>query len=156
AAQKLRRSLGESLASIDKYDAPVQDATTASLDALKSYSLALATRRRQGDVASVPFFRQAIEQDANFAIAHARLGTVYSNIGEAALAREEIAKAYAMRERVSEPERLYITAVHARAIEGSVGKTIETYQLWTATYPKDFVPRVNLAVAYGARKDYEK
>jgi len=156
AAQNLRRNLGESLSSIERYDAPVQGATTASLEALKSYSLALATRRQQGDAASVPFFRKAIEQDPNFALAHARLGTIYSNLGESALAREEISKAYAMRERVSEPERLYITAVHARSIEGSVAKTIEAYQLWTATYPKDYVPRVNLAVAYSARGDYEK
>jgi serine/threonine protein kinase/tetratricopeptide (TPR) repeat protein len=156
AAGKLRRNLGESLASIEKYDAPIQGATTSSLEALKSYSLAVATRRRQGDAASVAFFRQAIEQDPNFALAHARLGTVYSNLGESTLAREEITTAYAMRDRVSEPERLYITAVHARAIEGSVARTIEVYQLWTATYPKDFVPHVNLAVAYSSRGDYEK
>jgi tetratricopeptide (TPR) repeat protein len=81
---------------------------------------------------------------------------VYSNLSESALAREEISKAYALRDRVSEPERLYITAVHARSIEGSVAKTIEAYQLWIATYPKDYVPRVNIAVAYGARGEYEK
>ena len=95
AAEGLRRGLGESLASIGKYDAPIHDATTGSLDALKSYSLAMSTRRRQGDAASLPFFKKAIEQDGNFALAHARLSTVYGNLGESVLAREHILKAYA-------------------------------------------------------------
>src|SRR5262245_58275520 len=82
AVDQLRRGLGESLASIEKYDAPIQGATTASLDALKSYSLGMSTRRRQGDAASLPFFKKAVEQDPEFALAHARLSTVYSNMGE--------------------------------------------------------------------------
>jgi tetratricopeptide (TPR) repeat protein len=156
AAGQLRRNLGESLASIGKYDAPIQDATTASLDALKSYSVGMANRRRQGDAASMPFFRKAIEQDPNFALAHARLSTVYGNLGESSIARDEITKAYAMRDRVSEPERLYITARYATIVEGSTQKTIETYTIWTQTYPNDFVPHSNLAGAYEQRGDHEK
>jgi eukaryotic-like serine/threonine-protein kinase len=156
AAEGLRRGLGESLASIGKYDAPIQDATTSSLDALKSYSLAMSTRRRQGDAASLPFFKKAIEQDGNFALAHARLSTVYSNLGESVLAREHILKAYALKDRVSEPERLYITARYYTTAENSVQKTIETYQIWTQTYPNDFVPRANLAVAFRSRGEYER
>ena len=127
AAGQLRRNLEESLASIGKYDAPIQDATTASLDALKSYSVGMTSRRREGDAAALPFFRKAIEQDPNFALAHARLSTVYGNLGEQPASRQEITKAYALRDRVSEPERLYITARYATTVEGSTQKTIETY-----------------------------
>jgi tetratricopeptide (TPR) repeat protein len=156
AAEQLRRGLGESLASIGKYDAPVENATTGSLDALKSYSLGLVARRRQGDAGALPLFRKAIEQDADFALAHARLSTAYSNLGERELAREHISRAYALREKVSEPERLYITARYYTTVQGSVQKTIDTYQIWTQTYPKDFVPRVNLAVAYENRGEFDK
>jgi len=156
AVEELRGKLGESLASIGKYDAPIQDATTPSLEALKSYSVGMATRRRDGDAASLPFFRKAIEQDENFALAHARLSTVYGNLNEAALSRDEIAKAYALRDRVSEPERLYITARYATVIEGSTQKTIDTYRVWIQTYPNDFVSHANLAGAYEQRGDTEK
>src|SRR5206468_8793314 len=90
AVGRLRRRLGESLASMEKYDAPIQGATTASLDALKSYSLALSTRRRQGDAPAVPLLRRAIEQDPDFALAHARLSTIYGNLGENERSRDEI------------------------------------------------------------------
>jgi Flp pilus assembly protein TadD len=116
----------------------------------------MATRRREGDAASMPFFRKAIEQDPNFALAHARLSTVYGNLGESSVARDEIGKAYALRDRVSEPERLYISARYATIVEGSTQKTIETYLVWTQTYPNDFVPHSNLAGAYEQRGDHEK
>ena len=156
AAGQLRRNLGESLASIGKYDAPIQEATTASLDALKSYSVGMATRRREGDGASMPFFRKAIEQDPNFALAHARLSTVYANLGENSASRDEIVKAYSLRDRVSEPERLYIVARYATVVEGSTQKTIDTYRMWTQTYPNDFVPHSNLASAYEQRGEHDK
>ena len=116
----------------------------------------MATRRRQGDAASLPFFKKAVEQDPEFALAHARLSTVYSNLGENELAREHIIKAYALKDRVSEPERLYITARYYTTAEPSPQKTIETYQIWNQTYPNDFVPHSNLAVAYQARDEYDK
>jgi len=156
AAGQLRRGLGESLASIEKYDAPIQGATTASLDALKAYGQGMSTRRRQGDPASLPFFRKAIELDPDFALAHARLSTVYGNMGEPLRSREHITKAYALKDRVSEPERLYILARYYQTIEGGSQKTIETYQLWTQTYPKDFVPHSNLAGMYSGRNEYDK
>ena len=156
AAERLRRGLGESLASIEKYDAPIHDATTASLDALKSYSMGMSMRRRQGDEASLAFFTKAIEQDADFALAHARLSTVYSNLGEGEAAREHIRKAYGMKDRVSEPERLYIIARYYTTAEPDLAKTIDTYRVWTQTYPKDFVPRSNLASAYEERGDFDK
>jgi tetratricopeptide (TPR) repeat protein len=156
AAEQLRRGLGESLASIGKYDAPVTEATTASLEALKSYSVGMATRRRQGDAASLPFFRKAVEQDPEFALAHARLSTVLNNLGEGEQARQYIAKAYALKDRVSEPERLYIMARYYTIAEPSRQKTIETYQIWNQTYPNDFVPHSNLAVAYEGGGELDK
>jgi tetratricopeptide (TPR) repeat protein len=156
AAERLRRGLGESLSSIEKYDAPIQGATTPSLDALKSYSQGMSTRRRQGDAASLPFFRKAIELDPEFALAHARLSTVYSNMGEGAQTREHITKALALKDRVSEPERLYILARYYETVEGSAQKTIDTYLIWTQTYPKDFVPHSNLAGAYSRRNEHDK
>jgi tetratricopeptide (TPR) repeat protein/predicted Ser/Thr protein kinase len=156
AAGQLRRDLGESLASIGKYDAPIQEATTSSLEALKSYSVGLATRRRDGDAAAVPFLRNAVEQDPGFALAHARLSTVYGNLGESLPSREEITKAYALRDRVSEPERLYITARYATTVEGNEQKAIEAYEVWKQTYPNDFVPRANVAQFYAQRGEYDK
>ena len=156
AAGQMRRGLGESLASIEKYDAPIQGATTASLDALRSYSQGMTMRRRQGDAASIPFFRKAIELDGDFAIAHARLSTVYGNIGEGARSRDHITKAYALKDRVSEPERLYILARYYQTVEGAPQKTIETYQLWTQTYPRDFVPHSNLAGMYSGRHEFDR
>src|SRR5581483_6618500 len=120
AAEKLRRGLGESLASIEKYDAPIQEATTRSLDALKSYSAGIVTRRQRGDLASLPFFRKAVEQDPDFALAHARVSTVLNNLGEFQSSVDEIKKAYALKDRVSEPERLYIVARYASIVENSV------------------------------------
>jgi eukaryotic-like serine/threonine-protein kinase len=156
AAEQLRRGLGESLASIGKYDAPVREATTGSLDALKSYSMGLATRRQQGDAASLPLFKKAVEQDPEFALAHARLSTLYSNLGENESAREHIRKAFTLKDRVSEPERLYITARYYTVAEPSVQKTIETYEIWNQTYPNDYVSHSNLASAYQARGDHDK
>jgi tetratricopeptide (TPR) repeat protein len=156
AAQKLRSGLGESLASIEKYDAPIQDATTKSLDALKSYSAGLVARRQRGDLAALPFLRKAVEQDPDFALAHARLSTVLNNLGEFQPSIDEVKKAYALKDRVSEPERLYITARYASLVENSVQKTIDTYQLWIQTYPRDYTPHVNLASAYDSHNESEK
>jgi tetratricopeptide (TPR) repeat protein len=156
AAEQLRRGLGESLASIEKYDAPIQGATTASLDALKAYSQGMVMRRRQSDADSMPFFRKAIDVDPEFALAHARLSTVYGNMGEDKLSREHITKAYGLRDRVSEPERLYILARYYTLVEGSVQKAIDTYQVWIQTYPKDFVPHANVAGMYADRNQDDR
>ncbi len=156
AVEKLRRGLGESLASLERYHARVEEATTPSLDALKAYSQGLATRRREGDGASLQFLNKAIELDPDFGIAHARLGTVYGNIGEQGKSREHATKAYALRNRVSEPERLYITARYYQTVEGDEQKTIDTYVMWIQTYPKDFVPHSNVASLYSNRGEYDK
>jgi serine/threonine protein kinase/tetratricopeptide (TPR) repeat protein len=156
AADQLRRGLGESLASIAKYDVPLREATTTSLDALKSYSLGMVTMQRGGNAPSLPFFRKAIEQDPDFALAHARLSTVLSNLGETQSAIEEIRKAYELKDRVSEPERLYITARYYDIVEHSVAKTIDTYKVWIQTYPNEFTSHHNLGYLYQLRHEYAK
>ena len=108
ATSALRGKLGESLASIKKFDASIEDATTSSLDALKAFSLGEEQRGKASDVDAIPFYKKAIELDPNFALAQARLGVIYGNIGEMDLSREYMKRAFALRDRVSEHEKLYI------------------------------------------------
>jgi len=143
AVRQFRERLGESLASIQRYDAPVEQASTSSLEALKAYSQGTMTRRTQGDFESVPFFKRAIELDPTFALAYARLGTVYSNISRPDEARAATTKAYELRERVSDRERYYIEARYHTSITANLDKAIETYQLLLATYPDDYAALAN-------------
>ncbi|MGB6002320.1 MAG: protein kinase, partial [Thermoanaerobaculia bacterium] len=153
----MRRDLGESLASIERYDAPLEQATTRSLEAMKAYSLGLAARAHEGDAAAVPHFERALELDSNFAMAHGYLGTALANIGgRQQESREHRKKAFELRDRVSEPERLYITAHYYNDILEDVDKTTETYEMWARTYPRDWTPHNNLAVLYGQIGEYEK
>jgi tetratricopeptide (TPR) repeat protein len=137
AVRQFREHLGESLASIQRYDAPVEQATTPSLEALKAYSQGTTTRRTEGDFESVRFFRRAIELDPNFALAYARLGTVYSNLGQLEESRAATTKAYELRERVSDRERYYIEARYHTTISEDLDRAIDTYKLLLATYPDD-------------------
>ena len=152
---RMRRELGESLASVEKYDVPIEQATTASLEALEAYSLAERTREESGSFAALPLIKRALELDPDFAMAHARLGTYYSNSGEGLLALEHRTRAYELRERVSEPERLYITAHYYGGL-GDLQNQIETYELWKRTYPRDFTAPNNLAVIYNETGQPEK
>jgi serine/threonine protein kinase/tetratricopeptide (TPR) repeat protein len=148
AATKMRRQLGESLATIERFDAPIEQATTASLEAFKSFVLGAEERARSGDKNAVPYFERAIELDPNFAMAHARLGTVHGNLFEPDKALEYRRRAFELRDRVSELERLYIGAHYYGAALGDLDKQIETYELWKRTYPRDWTPYNNLAVGY--------
>ena len=148
AAASMRRELGESLASIEKLDTPLEEATTSSLEALKAYNLGVEARAQGREPESMPFFQRAIELDPNFALAYARLGTVLGNIGENEQANEYREKAFELRDRVSELERLYISAHYYNSVTGEIQKAIETYTLWKQTYPQDWTPYNNLAVAY--------
>lgn len=143
AVRQFRERLGESLASIQRYDAPVEQATTPSLEALKAYSQGTTTRRTEGDFESVPFFRRAIELDPNFALAYARLGTVYSNLGQLAESRAATTKAYELRERVSDRERYYIEARYHTTVSEDLDRAIDTYKLLLATYPDDYAALAN-------------
>ena len=155
AAGKLRATLGESLASVQKFDVPVE-ATTPSLEALKAYSMGIITGRTKGDAEAIPFMRRAIELDPNFAMAYVGLAIEYSNLGRASLAAENARKAYDLRERVSERERYRISAFYFQYVTGEVEKATEAYELWEKSYPSDMVPHANLGVIYSALGQYEK
>jgi tetratricopeptide (TPR) repeat protein/predicted Ser/Thr protein kinase len=156
AVTTLRQRLGESLASIERYDVPVTDATTASLEALRAYGLGLKARVTAGDDQSIPFFEQAIELDSGFALAHAKLSVVHSNRGRTDPAREHAMKAYELRDRVSEYERLYITWNHAARVLEDPQKVKEALDLIVAAYPRDFSARNNLGVYYMGQARYEE
>jgi len=154
ASSNLRTKLGESLPSAQKFDVPVE-ATTPSLEALKNYSMGIAIGREKGDAPAIPFLKRAIELDPNFAMAYSGLAVRYSNLGQPSLALEYATKAYKLRDRVSEREKLRITAAYFGRT-GEVEKAIQTYELWEANYPRDSVPHGNLGVRYGAMGQYEK
>jgi tetratricopeptide (TPR) repeat protein len=146
AVSAFRVKLGESLASIQRYDAKIEEASTPSLEALKAYSQGQRTRRTTGDFDSVPFFLRAIELDPNFALAYARLGTVYSNLGQAAEAKKMTTRAYELRDKVSEVERFYIVARYYTTAEPDVQKALDTYKVWLATFPNDYIALTNSAL----------
>jgi DNA-binding winged helix-turn-helix (wHTH) protein/tetratricopeptide (TPR) repeat protein len=145
AAPELRRKLGETMASVEKFNAPLEEASTPSLEAIKAYGLAAEQRSRGQEAESIPLYKRAIALDPNFAMAYARLGTVYANRDEAVLAGEYLRKAYSLRARISEPERFNITAKYFDVVTGDVPKAIETYDLWGQTYPQNWTPFNNLA-----------
>jgi eukaryotic-like serine/threonine-protein kinase len=149
AATKMRVRLGESLATLQKYDAPPDNVTTGSLEALQAYSLGYQTMTIKADFsAAVPFFQRAISLDPNFAMAYARLATNYFNLGEDARAVENIGKAYELRERVSQREKLYIVSHYENYATRDLEAARNTYELWAQTYPRDDVPPANLGVLY--------
>jgi serine/threonine protein kinase/tetratricopeptide (TPR) repeat protein len=156
AGANLRGKLGESLASIQKYNAPIEQATTSSLEALKAFSLAMAARDRGGEAESIPLFRRAIELDPNFAMAYAVMGQAYGNLGESALAAEYTSKAFERRERTSELEKFYISSHYYLNVTGEIDQSMQTYEQWKQTYPRDVRPRVNLSVVYQQLGQYGK
>ncbi len=155
AAASLRARLGESLASVQKFDVPVE-ATTPSLEALKAYSMGVTTGRTKGDAEALPFLRRAIELDPNFAMAYVGLAVHYSNLGQANLAADNARRAYSLRDRVSERERYRISAFYFQYVTGEVEKATEAYELWAKSYPRDQVPRGNLGAIYSALGQYDK
>ncbi|MGA8501903.1 MAG: protein kinase [Candidatus Sulfotelmatobacter sp.] len=155
AAATLRTKLGESLASVQKFDVPVE-ATTPSLEALKAYSMGITTGRTKGDAEAIPFMKRAIELDPNFAMAYVGLAVEYANLGRASLAAENAKKAYDLRDRVSERERYRISAFYFQYVTGEVEKATEAYELWAKSYPNDPVPHGNLGFIYSALGQYDK
>jgi eukaryotic-like serine/threonine-protein kinase len=147
AASSIRGKLGESLASVQKFDTPVTEATTSSLDALKAYAAADAIRNGGGEAESIPQFEHAIELDPNFAFAHARLAAVYSNLGEEDKSIAEAKKAFDLRDRVSERERFYIDD-HYYTAAGDIEKDKEVLELAIRAYPSESTPYANLALIY--------
>jgi tetratricopeptide (TPR) repeat protein len=156
-ATKFRTRVGESLATMEKYDTPLAEATTASLEALKSYSAALKAIFSTDFAAAVPLLKRAIEIDPNFALAHAHLGVLYRGSGESDLSVASATKAYQLRNRATDRERLFITATYQADVTGNLEKARETFELWGRTYPRDpIAPGILSAfITHGSGK-YEK
>ncbi len=140
-ATKIREKLGESLASVQKYDAPPESVTTPSLEALQAYSLGYRAQMVKDDYASaIPFFQRAVSLDPNFAMAYARLGSSYGNLGETARSAENARQAYELRQRVSEREKFYIASHYENYVAGDLEAARNTCELWEQTYPRDDIP----------------
>jgi eukaryotic-like serine/threonine-protein kinase len=156
-AANLRSKLGESLSTVRKFDTPIEEATTPSLEALQAYSLGRKTLVTKGEnAAAVPFFQRAIRLDPNFAMAYASLGTSYGNLGETRLGAENMRKAYELRERVSDREKFYIESHYYSVVTGDLEKARRIYELWAQTYPRDWLPPDNLGGIYRILGQYDK
>ena len=153
ASSNLRTKLGESLPSVQKFDVPIE-ATTASLDALKNYSLGMKISREKGDAPGIPFLKRAIELDPNFPMAYAQLAIAYGNLSQPSLALDYATRAYQLRNRVTEREKFRISAAYFRAT-GELQQEVQTYELWIASYPRDSVPHENLGANYFNTGQYD-
>jgi len=147
-ASRFRTRIGESLATVEKYDTPLVDATTPSLEALKAYSLGRKKMATGGDTSARPFFRRAIELDPNFAMAYAYISTTYANHGEPELSAENIRKAYDLRAKVSELERFYIESHYYEHGTGEWEKAVPVFEQWQQTYPGYYSPYTTLGYMY--------
>ena len=156
-AAEIRSKLGESLSTVQKFDTPLEQATTPSLEALKAFSLGFQVHMTAGDAAAIPFYKQAIELDPNFALAYAWLGLAYNGFGELSMDVECNRKAYELRDRTSEPEKYFITARFHKVVTGNMEKAEEALQLWIQAYPRSALPHIYIAGAvYPDTAQYEK
>jgi serine/threonine protein kinase/tetratricopeptide (TPR) repeat protein len=155
AASKLRSELGESLATVQKFDLPMAEATTSSLDALKAYSLGTKTAHEQGD-ADLQYFQRAIELDPNFAMAYLEMGQYYATRAQIGRASEYYTKAFQLREHTGERERLIITSNYYESVTGELDKAAQTYEENISNYPRDYVAYGNVSLVYSGRGQYEK
>lgn len=156
AASRLRRELGESLASVQKFDAPLERATTPSFEALKTYSQGMKVFGEKGPSASLPYFQRVLDLDPNFALGCRALGLGYFGLGEVDRAREYFTKAFQLRDHVSEWEKLAITADYYLNVTGELDKATATYEQWIESYPRDDGPYSTLGVVYALQGQYEK
>jgi serine/threonine protein kinase/tetratricopeptide (TPR) repeat protein len=156
AASKLRGQLGESLATVQKFDVPLVQATTFSLEALKAYTLGRKAYRESGTAAALPYHQRAIELDPNFAMGYKAVGADYQSLGEVGRAGEYLAKAFELREHASEREKLSIIANYYTNVTGELEKAAQTYQEEIESYPRDSAGYSGLGLAYAALGQYEK
>ena len=155
AASNVRTKLGESLSTVEKFNTPLEQVTTPSLEALQAYSLGQTKIEKEDYFAAVPFFQRAISLDPNFAMAFAALGVVYHSYSE----KESLGyfrKAYELRERVSEREKFYIEAHYQDSVTGDLEKARQVYELWAETYPRDEIAHYNLSGTYTHLGQYDK
>lgn len=156
AAIQLRQKLGESLASIQKFNNPLDTVTTSSLDALKAYSEGARLIKEGGEGDGIPYFQRSVELDPNFAGAYLALGTFYANSGEIGLAQTNLRRAFELRDRVTQHERLIIMATYYLVVTGELEKSLAISRQWARTYPKDVIAHIDLSAEYGLMGDYEK
>jgi serine/threonine protein kinase/tetratricopeptide (TPR) repeat protein len=155
AATRLRAQLGESLASVQKFDEPLPQETTSSLEALKADSLGEKAEYEKGPTAALPFFQRAVELDPTFASAIEGVGIMYSNLGQSDRANEYLAKAYNLRDRASQREKLHITSQYYHLVTGELDKAAETYREWEESYPRDYIAPTNFGNLYAIEGQYE-
>ena len=148
ADEQLRRKLGESLPSIQKFNRPLEESTTSSLEALQAYTEGMTAFQSNGLAEAVPHFQLAIQLDPNFAQAHAALGSVYYSAGQNMAGDENFQRAYELRNRVNERERFAITANYFRRTTGQVDQAIRTCQEWIRLYPDDYAGHLALGGSY--------
>jgi serine/threonine protein kinase/tetratricopeptide (TPR) repeat protein len=156
AATKLRGELGESLATVQKLDVPLQQATTSSLEALQAYSLGTKAFNEKGASGSLPYDQRAIQLDPNFATGYNAVGTDYAGLSELGRASEYFTKAFQLGEHASEREKLTIAANYYRSVTGELDKAVQTYQETIESYPRDFGAYGNLGIVYALQGQYEK
>jgi tetratricopeptide (TPR) repeat protein len=156
AASKLRGELGESMATVQKFDAPLTEATTSSLEALKAFSLGQKASNEKGAAAALPYHQRAIELDPNFALGYRGVSGDYWSLGEVGRASEYATKAFQLREHASEREKLEITADYYQNLTGELDKSARTYQEEIENYPRIFAAYGNLGTVYAEQGQYEK
>ena len=155
-ASQLRHEMGESLASVQKFDVPLLQATTSSLEALKAYSLGKKAYNEKGLAAALPYHQRAIQLDPNFAMGYEAIGYDYLGFGEPGRASEYYTKAFELRERASEREKLVITASYYLHVTGELAKAARTYEEWIESYPRDDAAQLDLGLTYTGQGRYEK
>jgi len=156
AAAKLRGELGESLATVQRFNVPLAEATTPSLEALKAFSMGGKIFRTQGIAQALPYHQRSIELDPNFAMGYSAVGIDYINLGEVGRASEYITKAFGLREHASEREKLVIAASYYRNVTGELPKAAQTFQEEIESYPRDHTAYVNLGIVQAYMGQYEK
>ena len=156
AASKLRGEMGESLATVQKFDVSLAEATTSSLEALKAYSLGEKGDREKGSAAALPYHQRAIQLDPNFAMGYRGVGLDYYNLAELGRANEYLSKAFQLREHASEREKLVITADYYQSVTGELEKAAQTYEEEIASYPRDYRAHLDLGIVYAQQGQYEK
>lgn len=153
--KELRRKLGESLASLERFGKPLAEATTASLEALQAYTTGMTLRQQEGSMQALPHLKRAVSIDPNFALAYVALASTYLNSDEPALAKENLVKAFELRNRVSEWERYHIEASYYWNL-GDTNKVVQMCTEWINTYPTDEYPHIRLAAQYADLGQYEQ
>jgi eukaryotic-like serine/threonine-protein kinase len=155
AASRLRGELGESLASVQKFDVPLEQATTPSLEALQAFTAGARAMFTKGPTAALEYDQRAIQLDPNFAMAYGAVAGEYGYLGEVGRAREYYSKAFELREHTSEVERLFITAGYYHNVTGELHKAAQAYQEMIDSFPRIFSGCHGLSLIESAEGHYE-